>query len=156
MNAEDVTLFRQAEQLANSGQTLLAHQMFCGLRQRYPERIEVLFWIVETTPNALEAQQTIDTIKYLQPNHPLVSRLDNFHMRKLQSGYVPVTPVLRCPYCGTVAPVLVRDKVSTAGWVVFVVLLVFVVGIVLCWVGLLIRENYYVCSRCGSRITMAG
>jgi hypothetical protein len=53
----------------------------------------------------------------------------------------------KCPYCGAEAPPTVRRRISTAGWVVLVVLLL--VCLPLFWIGLLIREDYRVCSQCG-------
>lgn len=53
----------------------------------------------------------------------------------------------RCVYCGTTAPPEVRSKISTAGWVTFVVLLL--VCFPVCIVALFIKEEYRVCSSCG-------
>lgn len=53
----------------------------------------------------------------------------------------------RCPFCKTSSPPYVRSKISTAGWVLFVVLLLGCFPV--CWVGLLITENYRVCDECG-------
>ncbi len=52
-----------------------------------------------------------------------------------------------CPFCRSNDPPQVRSKISTAGWVVFVVLLLFCFP--LCIIGLFITENYRVCSSCG-------
>jgi hypothetical protein len=57
-----------------------------------------------------------------------------------------------CPFCRATAPPITRSKVSTTGWVLFLLLTISCFGIFLAWVGLLIRENYKVCSRCGVRI----
>ena len=53
-----------------------------------------------------------------------------------------------CPYCHTNAPPIVRSKVSTFGWIVFVLLFLSCFGVFLCWVGLLFREHYKICSNC--------
>lgn len=42
---------------------------------------------------------------------------------------------------------MVQTKVSTAGWITVVVMLL--VCIPLFWVGLLIKESYRVCTSCG-------
>ena len=52
-----------------------------------------------------------------------------------------------CPFCHTNNPPLVRQKVSTAGWMTFWVLLL--VCFPICWIGLLMKEDYRVCSQCG-------
>jgi hypothetical protein len=57
-----------------------------------------------------------------------------------------------CPYCGTDAPPTVRSDVSQTGWIVFFVLLFSCFGLLLCWLGLLIREVRRECSQCGIRL----
>lgn len=56
----------------------------------------------------------------------------------------------RCPYCGSDAFPTTRSKISEAGWVVFVLLLVFCFP--LFWIGLLIKESYRECTDCGMKI----
>lgn len=56
----------------------------------------------------------------------------------------------RCPYCDTPAPPEIRTKVSGGGWVVFVVLLL--VFFPLCWVGLLMKDEYRTCYDCGVKL----
>ncbi len=56
----------------------------------------------------------------------------------------------KCPFCQTESPPLVRQRISTAGWVTFVVLLLFCLP--LFWIGLLIKEDYRVCSGCGMKL----
>jgi hypothetical protein len=55
-----------------------------------------------------------------------------------------------CWSCGTTDPPVARSRLLTLGWVVFTLLLVST-G-VLCWLGLLIREQVQVCPRCGLRV----
>lgn len=57
----------------------------------------------------------------------------------------------RCPFCNTPEPPLWRAKVSTAGWVCFVLLLLFFCWPI-CWVGLLMKDWHSVCARCGMRL----
>jgi hypothetical protein len=52
----------------------------------------------------------------------------------------------RCPFCQTTAPPVIARRISTAGWVVFACLLVFCLP--LFFIGLLIKEEYRMCSWC--------
>ena len=56
----------------------------------------------------------------------------------------------RCPYCQSNLPPEVKRKISTAGWITFVLLLFFCFP--LCFIGLFIKEDYRVCRSC--RITL--
>jgi hypothetical protein len=152
MNNEDLALYQQAQELANSGQLSAAHQIFCNLRQRNAD-IEILFGIATTTANPVETRQMIDMIRSLQPYHPQLSQLEALHNQKMQMGYTAgaISSVLLCPYCGNRAPALLRNKTATAGWVIFVVLLI--IFFPLCWIGFFFQEPYYVCAYCGSKIS---
>ena len=52
-----------------------------------------------------------------------------------------------CPRCHRATHFLQQEKVSTGGIIVFAVLILLCVP--LCWVGLLIKDKYLVCSSCG-------
>lgn len=56
----------------------------------------------------------------------------------------------RCPRCGTPYHPVIDRRVSTAGWVVFSILLVTTV--IFFWIGLLIREDVAVCPMCRSKL----
>lgn len=66
-----------------------------------------------------------------------------------QGGFSPA-PVYRCPHCGTTSLPIVTKRVSSAGWVVFTLLLVFT--LFLFWIGLLLQEEVRVCSVCNRRV----
>jgi hypothetical protein len=55
-----------------------------------------------------------------------------------------------CPYCDSTARPLVHRQVSPAGWIVFVLLLIFT--IIFCFVGLFIQEEVRYCRDCGARL----
>lgn len=57
-----------------------------------------------------------------------------------------------CPFCHTTIPPMHYVKVSLAGWVIFVVLLVSCFGILFAWVGLLFKERYTRCQACGIKL----
>lgn len=169
MNSEDTAIFQQAIQLARSGQKETAYAQFSDLRQRgNQENADLLLWIAYTTPYQSEEQQILDTVAALAPYHPGLpaarqSYAQRYHIQQpvpIQQPVfvqqpVPVAvagvgPVLHCPYCRAHAPALVQQRISTAGWITFGVLLF--VFLPLFWIGLLIKENYYVCSHCGVRL----
>jgi DNA-directed RNA polymerase subunit RPC12/RpoP len=62
-------------------------------------------------------------------------------------SYAP--PQYRCPYCGSPHPPRVVEKISTGGWIVFAVMLLFCFP--LFFIGLLMKETYQVCQQCGVR-----
>ncbi len=68
-------------------------------------------------------------------NPPIVSQ--NFN------GY-------RCPRCGTSATPIIKKKVSSGGWIVFVAMLLLCFP--LFFIGLLMREDYCVCPACLAQI----
>jgi hypothetical protein len=67
-----------------------------------------------------------------------------------QSGPGHIDLGFRCPFCRSSYPPEVKRKISTAGWVTFVVLLVLCFP--LCVIGLFIKEDYRVCSSCGIKL----
>jgi hypothetical protein len=56
----------------------------------------------------------------------------------------------RCPRCGTSYLPVMERRVSTAGWIVFSVLLVFT--LIFFWIGLLMKEEVAVCPVCKMRL----
>jgi hypothetical protein len=56
----------------------------------------------------------------------------------------------RCPSCGTQNFPQIIKKISTAGWIVFAVLLVMFFP--LFWIGFLMKEEVKVCSVCNLKI----
>lgn len=62
----------------------------------------------------------------------------------------PIAMAYRCPNCmGQFLPQIER-RISTAGWIVFAVLLVMFFP--LFWVGFLIKEDVRVCPSCKTRL----
>jgi RNA polymerase subunit RPABC4/transcription elongation factor Spt4 len=56
----------------------------------------------------------------------------------------------RCPSCMSQFLPITEKRVSTAGWIVFALFLVFFFP--LFWIGLLIKEDVHVCPTCKTRI----
>ena len=52
----------------------------------------------------------------------------------------------RCPYCGTNQPPFTVSKISSGGWIVFALMLLFCFP--LFWIGLLMKETSQVCPQC--------
>lgn len=68
--------------------------------------------------------------------------------------HAPITATggFKCPFCQSTQPPLIREKVSTAGWVWFILLFGSCIGTLFCWVGLLMKEKYRVCGSCGIKL----
>jgi hypothetical protein len=62
-----------------------------------------------------------------------------------QVPHYPMVP--QCRACGYAGPAMIVEKISTAGWVVFVVLLLCCLP--LFWIGFLIKERRAQCANCG-------
>lgn len=56
----------------------------------------------------------------------------------------------RCPYCGTNHPPFTTTQVSSGGWVVFALMLLFCFP--LFWIGLLMKDTHQICSQCRVRL----
>ena len=67
------------------------------------------------------------------------------------SGQQHLAQNYRCPNCGTNALPVIERRISTAGWVVFSLLLVFT--FVFFWIGLLMKENVSVCPVCRAKLS---
>ena len=158
MNAEDTALCQQAIALANSGQKQRAYEQFCALHNHNNANdVTLLYWIAYTTPSMEVAQRAINTISRLEQYHAKLQELQSYVSGMQQRVvYAPhqyvsplyrVSPVLQCPYCHHVGPVRIAQKISTGGWVCFWVLLFAFFP--LCWIGLLIQQDYYACVSCG-------
>jgi len=62
----------------------------------------------------------------------------------------PVAMAYRCPNCGGQFLPQIERRISTAGWIVFAVLLVMFFP--LFWIGFLIKEEVRVCPSCRSTL----
>lgn len=56
----------------------------------------------------------------------------------------------RCPYCGTSELPYITTRISDAGWVVFVLMLILCFP--LFWIGFLMTEDVRHCAACGARL----
>ena len=65
------------------------------------------------------------------------------------SAAQPYQQPYHCPNCMSTYLPRMEKRISTAGWIVFAVLLVFFFP--LFWIGLLIKEDVLVCQVCNAR-----
>ena len=68
-------------------------------------------------------------------------------------AYRPLNPMGQpylCPQCMNRYPPRIERRISTTGWIVFAVLLV--VFFPLFWIGLLMKEDVWVCQACNARM----
>ncbi len=56
----------------------------------------------------------------------------------------------KCPYCGTNRPPYANSQISSGGWVVFALMLLFCFP--LFWIGLLMKDTHQTCSQCHVRL----
>jgi hypothetical protein len=62
----------------------------------------------------------------------------------------PYSGQYRCPYCGTNSPPLIISNISSGGWVVFALMLVFCFP--LFWIGLLMKDHHQISAQCRVRL----
>ncbi|MBA3766855.1 MAG: LITAF-like zinc ribbon domain-containing protein [Acidobacteria bacterium] len=62
----------------------------------------------------------------------------------------PASAGYRCPRCGAAYLPTVEKKVSSDGWVIFVLMLFFCFP--LFWIGLLMKQEYRVCPVCHANL----
>ena len=98
------------------------------------------------TSDGSHKNRPVNQVQPLQRTAPpqnFVSPITNYRQAQMAYGY-------RCPHCGTQNFPRVERKISTAGWIVFAVLLVMFFP--LFWIGLLIKEDVKICPVCNFRV----
>lgn len=83
------------------------------------------------TPFGTNPDVTLQQQHYQQPPHPVQA--------------------YRCPRCFSQYPPRFERKISTAGWIVFSVLLITFFP--LFWIGFLIKEDVRICPMCNLRVS---
>ena len=79
-----------------------------------------------------------------QPSFPAVAPLAYNAPRFMGANY-------RCPNCGTTTLPITERRISTAGWIVFSLLLVFT--IIFFWIGLLMKQEVSICPVCRAALS---
>jgi DNA-directed RNA polymerase subunit M/transcription elongation factor TFIIS len=124
----------------------------CGLRQIVPEDVTEQNDQNQPTipPSNFQDKITEKAIPYAEPvatyqapNVIIQMPKDDSPGQKRRKGF-------ECPYCHTDESPIVDSQISTAGWVIFVVLLIACFP--LCIIGLFVKESYRRCSACGIRL----
>jgi hypothetical protein len=65
-------------------------------------------------------------------------------------AFRPQAGQFRCPFCQTTAMPLMRSQISTGGYIVMVVMILFCFPFF--FIGLLMKEDYRSCSLCGIKL----
>ncbi|MEJ7622968.1 MAG: zinc ribbon domain-containing protein [Pyrinomonadaceae bacterium] len=126
---------------------------FCGTKLPSPQQEYQLqpqsaaprpyAWKTDEFQTQNEARRTGPVVGGLQGSGSRATGLVNMS-QGIDAGY-------RCSKCGsTYFPVLER-RISTAGWIVFSVLLITTV--IFFWIGLLMKEEVAICPVCRSKAT---
>lgn len=151
MNPTDRATYQQAMQLVQSGQRVVAYNLISTISRinENDNDPDLLLLVADTTPHQDEAQQALDKVASIAPNHPGLLAVRNRHVQRLSPLQQQIMPLFQCPICHTTVPPYIARKISTTGWVVFILLTCFLITIPFCWIGLLIKEDYRVCSVCG-------
>ncbi len=107
-------------------------------------------WKTDEFSTQTEARKTIDGTVRIAPRGQTAPFAGNQPQHLAFRQPHELKQPYRCPHC--VSPYLPRieRRISTAGWITFGVLLVFVFP--LFWIGLLIKEDVRICPSCGYRV----
>lgn len=84
------------------------------------------------------------------PGYPPQHQAHNYPPAHFYGAAPLQAPAWTCPFCRYQGQPTQHHKISTGGWVVFAVLLVFCFPI--CWIGLGIRETTIECTGCGTPV----
>lgn len=135
---------------------------FCGTRMVIPQNAQPLeeektsqprpyMWKTDEFQVKEHPARRTQEIRQVQPlNQPVMI---NPQMSQPLAYQRPahLAPGYHCPRCGTQQLPLISKKISSAGWILFAVLLVFFFP--LFWIGLLIKEEIRICPVCNVRIS---
>lgn len=147
MQSSDIAVFNEAVNLANSGNKATAYQRFQEIRSRSTgEDTTLLYWIAYTTPSPYECQDIISRLSQLDTGTTIYQLRDYYNKKWRNIG-----PLLYCPYCQRQSHTFIKSKVTVGGWILLVILLISPL-LPFFWIGLLFREPYNACGRCGAKL----
>ena len=132
---------------------------FCGTKILVPQTPQAQFQPApryEVTPprpyawKTDEFQTQAEARKTSGMAPPPAAAVQPYAASALYYQYAAMDGNYRCPRCGTTYLPIIEKRISTAGWVVFAVLLVLT--FIFFWVGLCMREEVAICPVCRSRL----
>lgn len=155
-------------QCQNCGQTNTAESKFCrfcGTRfllsqNPVPKSYEYqppepYSWRIDDLQTKTDSRKTTGFDETPTQNHLQFSGQIPFASAPLVNRSVNlIDPNYRCPHCGSQFLPRTERRISTAGWVVFAVLLIMFFP--LFWIGLLIKEDVNICPSCSTKLGNTG
>lgn len=109
-------------------------------------------WKTDEYQTQTEARKT-KTINRVQPllGQPPIPAAANSAQSLAYQQPGQLSPGYRCPRCASQYLPRIQRKISTAGWIVFAILLVTFFP--LFWIGFLMKEEIRVCPVCNIRVS---
>ena len=107
-------------------------------------------WKTDEFSTKSEARKTVGGTSRID-QHGQTTPIGNYQQQQLAHQHAQqLSQPYRCSNCMSQFLPRLERRISTAGWITFAVLLVFVFP--LFWIGLLIREDVRVCPSCNSKV----
>lgn len=131
---------------------------FCGARFAQTERkIDFDFapprpyvWKTDEFQTARPQPRKTREISQVQPLSTQNADEESFKTRQLAYQSPSIISGYRCPRCASQLTPKVEKRISSAGWIVFTILLITVFP--LFWIGFLIKEEVRVCPVCKLKV----
>jgi len=147
-------------QCQNCGQTNSAESQFCRFcgtkflqhQQSYEyHQPQPYSWKTDEFQTKPGSRKSLDADQNRTSNQVQFPAQPEFQAGPLAStGTHFMDPNYRCPHCMSQFLPKTDRRISTAGWIVFAVLLVTFFP--LFWIGLLIKEDVHICPSCNTRL----
>ena len=99
MNQQDLAQFNQAINLAQSGQKQTAYNLLSQLAKQgdNSQDSNLMLWLVFTSPNLVEAAQTLDYATRRDPNNPSLTAAREWLVTERAKEFNPPAPVMPPP-----------------------------------------------------------
>lgn len=148
----------------NCGQTNTAESNFCrscGLRlTNQPKSNENKYeysppgpysWKTDEFQVSKSNAQKTEQQARVQPTQNQMPMMNqNYPQPLIHQQHGQLNANYHCPRCGSHYLPIVERRISTAGWIVFSVLLVFT--FIFFWIGLLMKEEVRICPVCRAKV----
>src|SRR5437660_4489718 len=99
MNPTDRETFQQAVQLAQNGQREAAYNLISTIsriNENYNDP-DMLLLVADTTPHQVEAQQALDRVTNIAPDHLGLPTVRNKHLQRIAVLVQQNMPLFQCP-----------------------------------------------------------